>query len=223
MTWWTENKLKLALLPALIFWVVSGICFVFGLSFENPIGVSLAGLDLMIWVAIGLSIANTVIQIIGNDQDDISTVLFVGWMASYALGIGSNVNTLLSVLHVDSVFLEWTICIALGAMIEVLPEKLLVIFLKSIENKSRFIQKPHRKTEYRPNFPQNKPVNTSRPTSVPPPSTSTNEPTYRPIYTTRPTPKPFPSSLPRNEPTYHPIGNNSEQPFDPERYDNEEE
>jgi len=201
MKWWTENKLKLALVPALVFWVVSALCFVFGLSFQNPIGVLIWGWDVSMWIAIGLAIANTIIQIIGNDQDDMSTVLFVGWMASYVLGIGSNVNALLGVLHIESVFLEWAICVALGAMIEVLPEKLLVIFLKSIENKPRFGQQPFKNPDYRNNFLPNKPKNAPRPT-----------------------PKPFPSTLPRYEPTYHPIGANSKNKslFSPERYEEEE-
>lgn len=138
MNWWNKNKLKLSLAPALIFWVVSMLCFVFGLSFKNPIGYSLLGWDVSMWVAVGLSIGNTVIQIIGNDQEreKMGSVMYVGWMASYILGIGSNVNTLLGILNIDNVYLEWTIALSLGSMIEVMPERLLVTFLKSLTDRS---------------------------------------------------------------------------------------
>ena len=177
MNWWNKNKLKLSLVPALIFWVVSMLCFVFGLSFKNPIGYSIWGWDVSMWIAVALSIGNTVIQIIGNDQEreKMGMAMYVGWISSYALGIGSNVNTLLGILQIDNVLLEWTIAVSLGSMIEVLPERLLVTFLKSLNAKKeheapKFV-KPvtFQKSTYKP---QHKPAPTTfeqrkNPTYVP--------------------------------------------------------
>jgi hypothetical protein len=132
--WWNENKRKIALAPAIIFWLVSMICFVFGLSFKNPLGIRVGSVDISIVVAIALSLANTFVQIVGNDQkrEDMDTLFYLGWMSSYMLGIGSNVNTLLGILGFGNIYIEWAVCLGLGTMIEVLPEKLLVQFLQSI-------------------------------------------------------------------------------------------
>jgi len=105
--------------------------FMVGLSFKNPIVVF--GIDFSLWIAVALSISNTIIQIIGNDQEQegLGMALWVGWIGSYCLGIGTNVVGLLAVLSIENVYLEWIIAIGLGTMIEVLPEKLVVVFLKS--------------------------------------------------------------------------------------------
>lgn len=132
--WWEENKLKLSLLPAMVFWGVSMLCFVFGLSFKNPLGFEISGVDVSIIIAIALSLANTFVQVVGNDmkQEDMDMLFKLGWWGSYALGIGSNVNTLFTVIGISNPFVQWAICLGLGTMIEVLPEKLFVKFLQSV-------------------------------------------------------------------------------------------
>lgn len=134
--WWKDNKPLLSLIPALVFWVVSMIFFVVGLSFKNPI--VMFGKDLSLAIAVSLSISNTIIQIIGNEQEQegLGLALWVGWVGSYALGIGTNVVGLLSILSIENVILEWVIAVGLGTMIEVLPERLLVQFLKTFKEKS---------------------------------------------------------------------------------------
>lgn len=204
--WWNTNKLKLALIPALAFWITSMLCFVFGLSFQNPVGVLLGKWDISIWIAIMLSLGNTIIQIIGNDQEaeKLGPVLTIGWYASYALGVGSNVNALLSILHINSVGLEWVICISLGSMIEVMPEKLLVMFLKSMDgnqyssNQSRHNQSSRSyRGDFRPayqNLPkapsvQTQPIQRSAMRPAPKPKSNVDtggmkvvtEPTYHPM------------------------------------------
>jgi hypothetical protein len=170
LNWWNQNKLKLSLLPAVIFWVVSALCFVFGLSFKNPIGFSMGGLDVSMWIAIGLSIGNTIIQIIGNDQGEkLNGIMLWGWLASYALGIGSNINTLLGVLRIDNIFLEWVVGLSLGSMIEIMPERLVVTFLKSLDFKKPKQEEVHRQK----NIPYQK---------------SNYQPKHKPIYVQRESP-----------------------------------
>lgn len=158
-TWWKDNKPCLSLIPAIVFWVVSMIFFIIGLNFKNPI--MLFGIDFSLMIAVALSLANTVIQIIGNDQEKegLGLALWIGWIGSYMLGIGTNVVGLLSILAIDHVLLEWVIAIGLGTMIEVLPERLVVQFLKTMKPKKsqqEFVQnrkpsKSHR--PYPPKFP----------------------------------------------------------------------
>jgi len=135
--WWNTNKMVLSPVAALIMWAVSVLCFVFGLSFKNPVGYVLGGLDVSVWVAFALSLANTIIQLIGNGKkmNEMDDVFKAGWIASYALGIASNVNALLNILGMGNVFLEWVVALSLGTMIEVMPEKLIVMWLKSIPEK----------------------------------------------------------------------------------------
>lgn len=155
--WWKENKPKFALIPAIVFWVTSMIFFVAGLKFENPL--ILFGNNMTMAIAVALSVSNTVIQIIGNEQEaeGMGLVLYVGWLASYALGISTNVNGLLTVFNVSNVYLEWTIALSLGSMIEVLPEKFLVQFLQNFHPTPKQQNRPspqnHQvgKPVYRPN------------------------------------------------------------------------
>lgn len=148
--WWKENKLFLALFPAFVFWVVSMIFFVVGLKFNTP--VVFFGADLSITIAIALSLSNTVIQIIGNEQDpeEIGLSLWIMWIGSYLLGIGTNVATLLTLLGVDNIYLEWFIAIGLGTVIEVAPERLLVMFLKGFRGFRRFRPNVSQGTNFRP-------------------------------------------------------------------------
>jgi hypothetical protein len=150
-----KTRYKIAIVPAVIFWFASIVFFITGLSFGDKSGV-------MFWIALLLGLSNTVIQIIGNDSnaEDIGMVLFIGWIASYALGIGSNVNSLMMTIQIDNRILEWTVCLSLGAMVEVLPERLFVLFWRSVAPNFSF-------SAYRPryNTPQrnnNRPVNQSR-------------------------------------------------------------
>jgi hypothetical protein len=106
------------------------IFFIVGLQFKNP--VIIAGKDVSMAIAVSLSISNTIIQIIGNDQeqDSMGFAMWLGWIGSYALGIGTNTVGLVSILGIENVYIEWTIALGLGTVIEVMPERLLVEFLK---------------------------------------------------------------------------------------------
>lgn len=155
--WWHDNKPKFALLPALLFWLVSGLFFIIGLSFENPM--VLYGVDFSTPIAIALALSITIIQVIGNDQDEnTGFIMKIGWYASYVLGIGTNVNGLLMVFNIPNEILEWSIALSLGTMIEVLPERLLVTFLKSTKSTVKVLSGPTplpQKSMYKP---QHKPV-----------------------------------------------------------------
>lgn len=119
-------RYQLALIPSIIFWVASIIFFIRGLSFGDTTG-------WMMYIAFALAIANTAIQVIGNDStiEEIGIVLFLGWLASYVLGVSSNVNSLLQIIHIDNDILHWSVCVALGAMVEFLPERFWVLFWKT--------------------------------------------------------------------------------------------
>lgn len=118
-----------------VFWVASLICFVLGLAFKGD-GVYLPGIpfDLSILFSLGLGFANTAVQIVGNDtnREDMGMALLLMWIASYMLGIGSNVNFLYQKIGLDSQILQFLVCWGLGVMIEVAPERLLVKFLRAI-------------------------------------------------------------------------------------------
>lgn len=201
--WWEQNKLKLALAPALIFWLVSMACFVFGLSFKNPLGVRISGIDLSIIIAMALSLANTFVQVVGNDQDpnEMDTLFKFGWWGSYALGIGSNVNTLVGIIGISNGWVLYPICIGLGTMIEVLPEKLLVQFLQSVTIKEKKAQAT--KSSYN-NVPQSIPrqePKTERP--IPQFQQKQNVP---PFLDKKQYPQPrFEKQVDQREPTYHSV------------------
>jgi hypothetical protein len=133
---WNIKKMNIAPILALGLWIISALCFVFGLNFKNPMGISLWGVDLGIIVASMLSIIMTGVQLMGNgkslkelQRDD--PIFFIGWVATYFLGIASNVNTLLMILGVSNIYLEGIIAVSLGAIIEIMPEKIIIRWLKA--------------------------------------------------------------------------------------------
>lgn len=134
---WNEISYKdwIGLPAALVFWVASLICFIFGLAFKTGSGMYIPGIpfNLEMLFSLGLGFANTAIQIVGNDTDreDLGVALWLMWIASYLLGIGSNVNFLNQKIGLDSVLLQFMVCWGLGIMIEVAPERLLVKFLRA--------------------------------------------------------------------------------------------
>jgi hypothetical protein len=132
---WKDNKAFGSLFPALFFWLASVIFFLIGMTTDNQM--NLWGINWAMPISIGLALSNTVIQIIGNDADDLDPVTYMIWIASYALGIGTNVVGLMKMLSFSNIYLEWIICVSLGVIIEVSPEKLLVRFLKNWRGKSK--------------------------------------------------------------------------------------
>lgn len=209
---WNKYKMWLAPFASLFLWGISVIAFVWGLSFKNPLVVY--GFDATMYIAFGLSVCNTIIQLIGNgmkiDGNQTDNVFFWIWVASYALGISSNTNTLLQILSIESKVLEWIIALALGAIIEIAPEKMILMWLKSIVPTKRFsFQGNHGQ--------QTKPNNGNRPWTYPPVNTSQNNKQNKGNFQHR-------QELEKNrqmntstqgrrmyeEPTYHPVGMDNE-------------
>lgn len=126
----------IGLMAAPIFWVASLVCFVLGLAFRQDGSIFLYGinLDLTMIFSVGLGFSNTAIQIVGNDTDkeEMGMALWLMWIASYMLGIGSNVNFLNQRIGLDTAILQYLVIWGLGVMIEVAPERLLVKFLRAI-------------------------------------------------------------------------------------------
>lgn len=116
-----------AVLPAIIFWAVSLAFFVLGLSFDDQTGY-------MLYIGIALGLANTVVQWIGWDTDpeELGGLLYWTWMASYVLGIGTNMVSLINILQINNTVLEWVVSFALSFIIEVSPERLFVLAWRSL-------------------------------------------------------------------------------------------
>lgn len=117
----------LAAIPAVIFWVVSFMFFIMGLSLDDQTGY-------MLYIAFGLAAANTVIQLIGWDSrpEELGTILVWSWYASYVLGIGTNMVSLINILQIQNTVLEWMVAGSLSFLIEVTPERLFVLAWRSL-------------------------------------------------------------------------------------------
>lgn len=140
---------------SLIYWAASMIFFVVGFSFSNPIVIF--GKDVSVPLAVALSIANTIIQISGNGDEDKDLIDNVIWFASYILGISTNYIGLTMLLNMNDPNLERVIAGSLGTMIEVLPERMLVKFLKEVKFKVKLQPKNAKPGKFhRP--PQSKPA-----------------------------------------------------------------
>lgn len=133
------------LVVSLIYWAASMIFFVVGFSFSNPIVIF--GTDISVPLAVALSLANTVIQVSGNGDDDKDWIDNVIWIASYALGISTNYIGLTMLLNMGDPKLEMIVSASLGTMIEILPERMLVKFLKEYKpfKKSNPVKTPQGK------------------------------------------------------------------------------
>lgn len=120
----------LAAIPAVIFWVVSFMFFIMGLSLDDQTGY-------MLYIAFGLAAANTVIQLIGWDSrpEELGTILVWSWYASYVLGIGTNMVSLINILPIQNTVLEWMVAGSLSFLIEVTPERLFVLAWRSFNPK----------------------------------------------------------------------------------------
>jgi len=133
----------LAAIPALIFWAVSLIFFVMGLSMQDQTGY-------LRNIAIGLAVANTIIQFIGWDSepDELGSMLYVAWIASYILGVGTNMVSLLNILQINNSFLEYVVAGSLSVIIEMTPERLFVLAWRSVSPKpvvtQQYQSKKHR-------------------------------------------------------------------------------
>ena len=138
-------KPYLGLFVALIFWSASFIFFIVGMSFDTELVVF--GKNIITAVSVALALAITIIQVAGNGDKDIEGLDLVVWLASYALGIGTNVYGLSVVLNMNNPNLEWLVAISLGIIIEVSPERQLVKFLKGakppVQKSTRKKSNPH--------------------------------------------------------------------------------
>lgn len=184
---WKKIKKLLSLVPMIVFWLASMVFFVVGMSFDNPMIIFRR--DVSMAIAVGLALSITAIQVIGNDNDDMDSTTRVIWIASYVLGIGTNIYGLSIVLSISNPLLEWVVCTSLGVMIEVSPEKFFVQFLrglKSVEKKSGGQQPIQNRP--RPQQPSPKPI----------PANQIRRPQQPPV--------PQVSPQMRGNPVYHPIG-----------------
>lgn len=122
----------LAVIPAIIFWGCSAVFFVMGLSMDDHTG-------LLFYIACALALANTIVQLIGWDShpDELGPLLYYTWIASYVLGIGTNMVSLLKILEgMDVAFLRWMVAGALSYIIEVSPERLFILAWRSVVPKT---------------------------------------------------------------------------------------
>ena len=120
------GRFTLLIIPAVIFWVVSMRFFIMGMTIDDTTGQMMA-------IAIGLTIANTIIQVVGNgfSKDELGPILYYGWLMSYVLGVSSNFYALTLILNIPIPYVEYAIAGSLGSMIEFMPEKMFVMFWNS--------------------------------------------------------------------------------------------
>lgn len=184
---WNTYKMYAAPLVALVLWGISVICFVFGLSFKNPLIVM--GKDISIQFSFALAMCMTVIQVVGNGRENKDDGIFKWiWWASYVLGISSNTNTLLGILGLGNPLLEWGVALPLGAIIEIAPEKLIVMWIESLPVKSQ-PQKPNTQKPINRYVPQHKPDHLVTPNIQRAKQGINPVPSSQLL---RPTPKPYP-------------------------------
>ena len=120
---WEEIKLKLAVAGALIFGGLSILFSMLGLSFSTA-DASWAWL-----VGLFMAMGITIIQLVGNTAGKKDTIFVVIWMASYAYGITANVIGITGLMsEINPVFM-YLIAVPMGILIEIVPEKLLIISL----------------------------------------------------------------------------------------------
>ena len=169
---WLENKKKFAVVGAILFWIISVVFSVYGFSFDNETGWA--------WlIGLAMSLGITIIQLVGNSvskQDNVFTYI---WWLSYVYGIGANVYGILNFMGADvSIWYKWVIAVPMGVMIEVVPEKLLLISMDglkdSINDLGLFKAKPSpvKKApakyvpKHRPSYQMPTPPSTSKPTGL---------------------------------------------------------
>lgn len=183
---WKNNKRAAGAIAAVLLMAVSALGFTVGLSFKLPLG----GMDFG-WIVGGLVwLALTVVQMLGNDEENRDDwILFSGWIFTYILGVGATSWAMYSwiVLPASADALRWIISIGLGGAIEILPERLIYLYIKSLKKPSTQTRVPQQIPSQYKNH-------------VPPPSAqrSTFQPQHKPVFGNQQ------QKQNRVEPKYHP-------------------
>jgi hypothetical protein len=161
---WEEIKLKMAVGGAIIFGGLSILFSMLGLSMSTEVPWAwLVGL----LMAMGI----TIIQLVGNSEGKKDSIFTVIWIASYIYGITANVMGITGLMSGVSPVFMYMIAVPMGILIEIVPEKLLIISLggdlrKTANTVSNLFSKPKTSAKIRP-------------TSVP---TYKYTPSHRPTY-----------------------------------------
>jgi hypothetical protein len=178
---WMKWKPAVGVPAALFLWVASFIFFMVGMG-SQPMYVN--GKDVSVFLAAGFSIANTLIQLAGAFDKEKDWVTYTFWLASYGLGIALSTWGLMLLWQLPNKYAELFICLCLGIMVEIAPEKLIAQFLKSLKSG----RKPY-SPNYTPQAQGQKPISqpgqqpgyrpSAQPSSFAQPTQGTG-PTYRP-------------------------------------------
>jgi hypothetical protein len=156
---WEEIKLKMAVGGAIIFGGLSILFSMLGLSMSTEVTWAwLVGL----LMAMGI----TIIQLVGNSAGKKDTIFTVVWIASYIYGITANVMGITGLMSGVSPVFMYMIAVPMGILIEIVPEKLLIISLggdlrKTANSISSLFDKP------KPITPVTKPVSKYKPMHKP--------------------------------------------------------
>lgn len=138
---WVVVLRRFSVVAAVGLLIVSYIGFNAGLDFSGGILVSSC-----IWLAF------TIIQFIGNYSTNWEDwVFFLTWVFTYMVGIGAGAWAAYNWIGIDNFWIHWLCAIGLGGAAELIPERLLSMFVKTMQGKSRMAQ------PYKPQAPQNKP------------------------------------------------------------------
>lgn len=159
---WEEIKLKMAVGGAIIFGCLSILFSMLGLSLSTEVTWAwLVGL----LMAMGI----TIIQLVGNSAGKKDSIFTVIWIASYVYGITANVMGITGLMSGISPVFMYMIAVPMGLLIEVVPEKLLIISLggdlrKSANSVTNIFSKPKTSAKVRPAISPYKYTPTHRPT-----------------------------------------------------------
>ena len=145
---WEEIKLKMAVGGAIIFGVLSILFSMLGLSMSTEVTWAwLVGL----LMAMGI----TIIQLVGNSAGKKDSIFTTIWIASYIYGITANVMGITGLMSGISPVFMYMIAVPMGILIEVVPEKLLIISLggdlrKTANSISSMFDKPKAPVRMKP-------------------------------------------------------------------------
>lgn len=121
--WSGTIKPIITILAAIAGWVISMIFFVIGFSFGSQM--MFGNMDVAFPVAVTVGLILTVIELAWNEEKE-DLLDWAIWIFAYSLGIASNYYGLSLILGMADPNVEKIVAIALGSLIEIAPERMLI-------------------------------------------------------------------------------------------------
>lgn len=148
---WKLFLRRLSILAAVGLLALSYMGFISGLNFKGPVLVASC-----IWASF------TVIQFIGNYSEhwDADWLFFATWVFTYMVGIAAGTWAAYNWIGIENEWIRWSCAIGLGGAAELIPERLLAMFVKSLQ--AKISNKPMWSTNTQNQKSQNKPWEQSK-------------------------------------------------------------